>query len=395
MQPFKHQTEISGQAAAILAECGAVYLAMEERTGKTLTAILVAERHKALRVLVITKAKALTGWAQTITAYKPLMPIDIVSYHQAYKHDGRAYDFVIIDEAHAILSGYPKPGKILKEVRQVVYGKPIVYLSATPHAQSYSQLYHQFVLWAKSPWRAHKNFYSWHHNYGKEYSLEINGISIKQYDRTHNDKVLADVQHIFIAKTRRELGFYQEPEDVLHYVKLGEATKHVYNELVKNELVELKAGMLVCDNASKMRFTLHQLEGGTCIIDSKPIVLANREKIDYILEHWGDSKDLVIMYHYKAELIKLSAVFKQAQLLQATSYAEGVDLSMYKHLVIYSQDFSTAKHTQRRARQANKNRSEDIKVHFLLVKGGLSERVYNTVSKNKKNFVDTVFTRIN
>jgi hypothetical protein len=230
--------------------------------------------------------------------------------------------------------------------------------------------------------------------YGKPYALEINGISITQYDRTREDKVLADVQHLFIAKTRQELGFDQEPEDVLHYVQLSDDTKHVYNTLVRNELVELKAGILVCDNASKLRFSLHQLEGGTCIIDNKPVVLANREKIDYILETWSDSKDLVIMYHYKAELIKLSAVFKQAQLLQATSYAEGVDLSMYRHLVIYSQDFSTAKHTQRRARQANKNRSDDIKVNFLLVKGGLSERVYNTVSKNKKNFVDTVFTRI-
>lgn len=394
MRPFNHQTEISSQAAAILSEHGAVYLAMEERTGKTLTAILTAERLKALRVLVITKAKALSGWAQTITAYKPLMPIDIVSYHQAYKHDGNLYDFVILDEAHAILSGYPKPGKILKEVRQVVYGKPIVYLSATPHAQSYSQLYHQFVLWANSPWKAYNNFYKWHSVYGKPYALEINGISITQYDRTHEAKVLADVQRIFISATRQELGFEQEPEDVLHYVPLSDVTKSVYNDLVKNELVELKAGMLVCDNASKMRFSLHQLEGGTCIIDAKYTVLANREKIDYILANWGDSKDLVIMYHYKAELTKLSEVFKNAALLQATSYAEGVDLSMYKHLVIYSQDFSTAKHTQRRARQANKNRTEDIKVHFLLVKGGISERVYNTVSKNKKNFVDTVFTRI-
>ena len=394
MRPYNHQTEISGQAAAILAQHGAVYLAMEERTGKTLTAILVAEQYKALRVLVITKAKATVGWFETITKYKPLMPIDVVSYHQAYKCTVRAYDFVIIDEAHAILSGYPKPGKILKQVREIVYGKPIVYLSATPHAQSYSQLYHQFVLWSKCPWAKYTNFYKWHAVYGKPYALEINGISITQYDRTREDKVLADVQHLFIAKTRQELGFDQEPEDVLHYVQLSDDTKHVYNTLVRNELVELKAGILVCDNASKLRFSLHQLEGGTCIIDNKPVVLANREKIDYILETWSDSKDLVIMYHYKAELIKLSAVFKQAQLLQATSYAEGVDLSMYRHLVIYSQDFSTAKHTQRRARQANKNRSDDIKVNFLLVKGGLSERVYNTVSKNKKNFVDTVFTRI-
>lgn len=394
MQPYSYQTEISREGAAILREHGAVYLAMEERTGKTLTAMLIAERISAIRVLVITKAKALVGWSQTVSAYKSKVSFDLSSYHQAYKLASNHYDLVIIDEAHAVISGYPKPGKILKEIYPIVVGKPVIFMSATPHAQSYSQLYHQFVLWHKSPWAQHKNFYSWHKEYGVPYSLEINGIKIPQYDKTREDKVLPGILSLFITKTRAELGFEQEPEDVLHYVELGEDTKSVYNELIKNELVELKAGMLVCDSASKMRFSLHQLEGGTVIIENEYIVLANREKIDYVLKHWGDSKDLVIMYHYKAELTKLSAVFKNATLLQATSYAEGVDLSMYKHLVIYSQDFSTAKHTQRRARQANKNRGTEIKVHFLLTKGGLSERVYKTVSKNKKNFVDTVFTRI-
>ena len=64
-----------------------------------------------------------------------------------------------------------------------------------------------------------------------------------------------------------------------------------------------------------------------------------------------------------------------------------------KHLIIYSQDFSTARHTQRRARQANMNRDEPIIVHYLLVKGGISEQVYNTVTINKTNYVDLLFER--
>ena len=87
----------------------------------------------------------------------------------------------------------------------------------------------------------------------------------------------------------------------------------------------------------------------------------------------------------------MQSVFKKALILQATSYAEGVDLSHKRHLVIYSQDFSTARHSQRRARQANKNRAEDIIVHYLLVKKGISEQVYQTVSLNKKNYVDSLF----
>jgi len=70
-----------------------------------------------------------------------------------------------------------------------------------------------------------------------------------------------------------------------------------------------------------------------------------------------------------------------------------VDLSAYRHLIIYSQDFSTARHSQRRARQANKKRDTAIKVHFYLVKGAISEQVYKTVSINKTNFVDSVFIK--
>jgi ERCC4-related helicase len=122
-------------------------------------------------------------------------------------------------------------------------------------------------------------------------------------------------------------------------------------------------------------------------------ILRNSEKIQYIINNWGDTEDLVIMYNYIAEQDKLQQHFKKALILQATSYAEGVDLHKYKHLVVYSQDFSTARHTQRRARQANKQREEPITVHFLLVKKAISEQVYKTVSVNKKNFVDSVFKR--
>jgi hypothetical protein len=112
-----------------------------------------------------------------------------------------------------------------------------------------------------------------------------------------------------------------------------------------------------------------------------------------IRNDFGDREDTVIMFHYKAEGIKLAQYFKRATLLQGTSNAEGVDLSSYRHLIIYSQDFSTAKHSQRRARQASKNRDEPIAVHFYLVKGAISEQVYETVSINKKNFIDSIYER--
>ena len=201
------------------------------------------------------------------------------------------------------------------------------------------------------------------------------------------------MKHLFVTRTRAELDFEHEPEDKVHYLELSEYTKGLYNKLLKDRLVYniVDDEPLVCDTQSKYRVALHQIEGGTIKLESGYKQLPNSEKVDYILATWGDSPDLVIMHNYKEEAKKLALYFKQAHILQATSFAEGVDLSMYKHLVIYSQDFSTARHTQRRARQANKLRAEPIIVHFLLVKKATSERVYKAVSVNKKNFVDTVF----
>ena len=394
MKPYLHQEELSNQALEILRENAIVYLAMEERTGKTLTAILVAEKSAAKNVLVITKKKALDGWHETLDAYKPKDTIfDVTNYHQAHKVEPAKYDLILLDESHNYISSFPKPSGMWKKLKLITKSKPLLYISATPYAQGPQMLFHQFALSSWSPWRKHSNFYQWFRMYGKPYTLEINGIPINQYDRCDKDLVLGVVEHLFITATRQELGFEHEPEDETHYVELSQETKEMYNTLVRDELLAIDGNTLVCDTSSKLRVSLHMLEGGVAKIEEDYLVLSNTEKIDYVLDKFGDSPSTVIMYNYKAERTKLERYFKQSLLLQATSYAEGVDLSEFANLIIYSQDFSTARHTQRRARQCNMQRKDPIRVHFLLVKNGLSEQVFKTVTVNKRNFVDSVFER--
>jgi hypothetical protein len=412
--PWTHQEEISNKAALILKEHMIVYLAMEERTGKSLTALLIASKVKVSKVLILTKKKALKDWLSLLDDYPiPTLEITATNYHQAWKLKAK-YDLVILDESHNYLSAYPKIGASSKQlaelrkgnkpnrniydaVKKLAYKKPIVYLSATPYAQGPQLLYHQLALSSWSPFRDYSNFYNWFRAYGKPYQIEVRGRQVTQYDRCENSLIVKMTEHLFITKTRAELGFEHEPVDKLHYITLGADTKSIYNELLEDKLVFLDEfpEPLVCDTVMKLRTSLHMLEGGTAKIDvlEKPnyIVLSNYEKIWYIKKHFGDKKSVVIMYNYKAELIKLQKHFKKAVLLQATSYAEGVDLSGYESLIVYSQDFSTARHTQRRARQCNKGRDTPITIHYLLVKGAVSEQVYKTVSVNKRNFVDSVF----
>ena len=408
MRPYIYQEEIAEQAYDILGKYGLVYLAMEERTGKSLTAIRVAEMSNRKRVLILTKKKALDGWKETLTAYSGdgMTHFTLRNYHAVHKArklksgklkydltiDPKDYDLIILDESHSYLSAYPKPGVIWKSVKKLTKGLPILYLSATPHAQGYQLLYNQLALSNWSPFRKYKNFYEWFREYGIANKVRTPYGLVETYTKC-KDQAGFDAKYLFITYTRADLNFTHEPEDVLHYFELAKDTKALYNSCMTTEMFDFDNLVYPLDSSMKLRTTLHQIEGGVAKDDMERYwVLRNDEKVQAILDDFGDDENNVIMYHYKAELMKLGVVFEKTR-LQATSFAEGVDLSMYDNLIIYSQDFSTARHSQRRARQANKNRKYPIRVHFYLVKDAISEQVYQTVSVNKTNFIDSVFER--
>lgn len=403
MKPYDYQEALAEQALIVLNANSIVYLAMEERTGKSITALLVLEKTVSIKnVLIVTKKKALDGWQQTLDSCAWLTKnYTLINYHSVTKVAGAEYDAVILDESHAYISSCPKRGKIWKDLHPLCYTKPIIYVSATPYAQGIHLLFNQFALSMHSPWKRYNSFYAWYSIYakrdknGQTESIRVGGRFIETYKKVQHEKALADVNHLFITKTRASLGFTQEPVDVLHYVELDEGTKTAYNILMKDKVltfdVDDKNYQLVADSVLKLRMALHMLEGGVLKVDNEYIELNMCEKIDYILDTWGDSEEVAIMYQYVAEGNKLRRRFNKTLILQGTSYAEGVDLSHIKHLIIYSQDFSTAKHTQRRARQANKDRDYSIEVNFLLVKKAVSAQVYKSVSKNKVNFIDSLF----
>ena len=392
MKPYQHQVDISSHALDILRKHMIVYLAMQERTGKTLTSILICEQTKSNNILVITKKKALVGWIDTLSKYKHNKTYECINYESLHKCKFKP-DLVIIDEAHSNLGAYPKVGKTWKEVFKFTKGKPIIYLSATPSAQTYAQLYHQFKLSSWSPWIKYPSFYNWHKDYGIENIIYLGGRQIKQYNEVKSTKVMKDVEHLFISYTRTELGFEHEPNDILHYVDLSSEIKEYYNSLLKDRVANVAGTEVIADTVMALRTKLHQIEGSTLKQEDKNIFLSKLDKIEYILKTWGDSKDLVIFYQYQNELSLLKQTFKSATILQGTSFAEGVDLSMYETCVVYSMDFSTAKYTQRRARQCNMKRDTPIDFHFLLVKGAISEQVYQTVAVNRTNFVDSYFNK--
>ncbi|MAF36722.1 hypothetical protein CL622_06415 [archaeon] len=406
-KPLDYQIEMAKQGYAVLKQYGIVYLAGEERVRKTLPAIMITNMCSNVKhVLVITMKEPIKGWKHHLSNYNTNAIFTVCNFHSAHKFLDLEPDLVIIDEAHNCIGGFPKKSQINKRISTITKGLPLIYISATPHAQGYSSLYHQFSLSSWSPWKRYKNFLAWFKDYGIPETVYVQSVARPVYTNTIESMVKADTDHLFITKKRQDVGFEHEPEDKVHHVELNDSTLMLYNTLIKKRLYTFKNGLeLVCDTASKLRFALHMIEGGTFIIRSielnkncKPkdvrhyYQLPNTEKIDYIKQKWGDTKDLVIFYYYKEEKRKLEKHFKNAKILQSTTHAEGIDLWEYETVVVYSQDWRTAKYTQRRARQTSLNRTTPIIVHYLLVKGAVSDQCYQTVAINKQNFVDSRFT---
>lgn len=420
MKPKPFQEELSELGIDIIKKHAIVYLSMEERTGKTLTGILICEKIDVQSILIVTKRKAYRGWQDTLEEFKHEKSYQIITYGMLNSINSDHYDLVILDEAHNYISSYPKPSKTWIAAKRITRDKPIIYMSATPYAQGLSLIYHQLSLSTWSPFRKYSTFYNWFRAYGREVTIKLHNRTINQYHKTDEKMIHICIDDLFISRTRKQLGFPFEPKDKLHYIEPSEYTKNLYNTLLKDKVLYFDEVRLLADSKMRFRALLHMLEGGTfktnnlqsrSLTTKLDLLLEEREKLDdvyihhyyfntesyekimYILNTWGDTKDLAIMYNYKGEEKKLHAHFKKAEILQATAFAEGIELSQVRNLVIYSQDFSTARHTQRRARQASMHREFPIIVHYLIIKEGISEQVYKTVSRNKRNYVDEHFKR--
>lgn len=99
-----YQIDISDKAAVCLREYGLVYLGMEQRTGKSITAFETAKKYGVKKVLFVTKKKAILSIETDYQHYKDCFACTIINYESVSKCKG-VYDLVIIDEAHSCFIG--------------------------------------------------------------------------------------------------------------------------------------------------------------------------------------------------------------------------------------------------------------------------------------------------
>lgn len=408
MQLRDYQKEIAEKGTKILKELGIVYLSMEVRTGKTLTALQIASNYGAKHVLFVTKKKAISSiekdfadmnydFEMNVTNYEQLVNIRLIN----------PYDLIIVDESHSN-KAYPKPSQRTQYLKEIIGNKPVILLSGTPTPESYSELFHQFGISNNTPFR-HKNFYSWAKEFVdiKEKKISAN-VSVKDYSRANRDKVMAVLGKYFITYSQKDAGFLNSDiDESIIFVKVDPRIYALSKVLMRDKYFQFKdSDEIVCDTAAKLQTKLHQLYSGTIITEQGNRKILDRTKADYIRANYKGKK-IAVYYKFQAEgeLLKQTLKttenpeeFNQSQdtnlifVSQIQSGSMGVNISTADVLIFYNIDFAAVQYWQARARIQNMEREKQAVVHWLFADKGIEEKIYKAVLQ-KKDYTLSYFVK--
>ncbi len=201
-----YQLEMINKAKPLLERDKFVYLAMEVRTGKTLTSLGVSALLPVENLLFITKKKAISSIESDYQMLSPSYEITVINYESLHKLDpNEKWDMIICDEAHG-MGALRKPTKRAKQVKVLLLENPRCYtilLSGTPTPESYSQMYHQVYGIKNNPFSAYKNFYRFSDDYVDVTERKINGQLIKDYSKGR-ETILDAMKPHMLSYTQKE-----------------------------------------------------------------------------------------------------------------------------------------------------------------------------------------------
>jgi len=391
-----YQSDIIDKATDIIQRNNFVYLAMEVRTGKTLTSLGICDKLGVENVLFLTKKKAMSSITKD---YDVLCPASFVmftiNYESMHKAPDLKWDVIICDEAHG-LGAFPKPNKRAKAVRDLILKTKakVILLSGTPSPESYSQMYHQVYGIKGNPFQSFKNFYRFCDRYVDVKERRINGLMIKDYSKG-KESIIDKLKPYTISFTQKEAGFVTETKEEVLEVTLNDSTYVLANRLKKDLVVQGTDEVVLADTPVKLMMKLHQIYSGSVKFESGNSKILDYTKAEFIKEHFKGKK-IGIFYKFKEELNALKEVFGDQLVtelnpfertdkniaLQIVSGREGISLRHADCLVYYNIDFSATSYWQSRDRMTTKDRLKN-KVYWIFSKGGIESEIYKAVTKKK------------
>tara|TARA_R100001440_G_scaffold26542_4_gene43416 strand:- start:17325 stop:18557 length:1233 start_codon:yes stop_codon:yes gene_type:complete len=399
-----YQVDIINKALGILFAHGFVYLAMEVRTGKTLTSLGIANRTPCSNLLFLTKKKAISSIQEDYDLLNPEYNITVINYESIHKIKQTGWDVVVCDEAHT-LGAFPKPNKRARQVKEILTRSAplVILLSGTPTPESYSQMFHQLYGIQGSPFKKFKNFYAFARVYVNVTQRKINSLFINDYSKGLQS-IIDDVAPYKINYTQKMAGFKTETNEKILYVELEEKTKSLISRVKKDRVIEGKEELLLADTPAKLMTKVHQMCSGTVKFESGNSITLDYSKAKFIHNYFKNEK-IAIFYKFTQEYKALKEIFNdkitndlqefkttdKCIALQIVSGREGISLRQATSLVYYNIDFSATSYWQSRDRMTTKNR-ETNNIFWIFSQDGIEKDIYKAVVK-KKDYTLSHFKR--
>jgi hypothetical protein len=390
-----YQVDIIHRGTEILEQSGFLYLAMEVRTGKTLTSLGIAENIFSSNVLFLTKKKAISSIQGDYELLNPPYHLTVINYESLHKIDNTDWDLIICDEAHS-MGAFPKPSKRAVQVKDLIAKTKakVILLSGTPTPESYSQMYHQIYGIPNNPFAEFKNFYKFCDKFVKVTTKIINGLSMNDYSKGY-DTIVECMEPYTINYTQEEAGFVSKTTEEIFEVELKESTYKLIKQLTRDLVIQGKEEVILGDTPVKLMMKIHQLCSGTIKFESGKSMVLDTSKAEFIKETW-EGCQIGIFYKFKEELEALKQVFGdelttdldefnstfKSIALQIVSGREGISLKKAEYLVYYNIDFSATSYWQSKDRMTTKERLEN-QVFWIFSKGGIEQEIYKAVTKKK------------
>jgi len=393
----EYQRTIISKGVDVLKDNRFLYLAMEVRTGKTLTSLGIADDMRVGNVLFLTKKKAISTIESDYAMLNPKYRLTVMNYESIHKLPQDMWDLIVCDESHS-MGAFPKPSKRAKQVRELIAkNNPyVILMSGTPTPESFSQMYHQVYGIPSNPFKKYKNFYRFCDDYVVITEKKINGFRIRDYSNG-KQSIIDMMKKYTISYSQKEAGFKVNTREHKLYVKMDDVTYKVANKLKKDLVVEGKDEVILGDTSVKLMTKLHQIYSGTVKFESGNSKILDLSKAGFIHDNFGDVK-VGIFYKFKEEYNALKEVYgdnlcteldefnttDKTIALQIQSGREGISLRKAEALVYYNIDFSATSYWQSRDRMTTKDRLESD-VYWIFAEGGIEDRIYKAVS-NKKDY---------
>jgi hypothetical protein len=391
-----YQINIIDKACEVLKVNRFVYLAMEVRTGKTLTSLGIADKLKLKNVLFVTKKKAISSIESDAEKLNADFFLHTINYESLHKIPSDVkWDLVVLDEAHS-MGAFPKPSKRARDVRAIIIknNPNVILLSGTPTPESYSQMYHQVYALPNNPFREYVSFYKFSYKFVTITEKMINSLRIRDYSKGL-PSIMEAMKPYVISFSQKEAGFKVRTKENVLRVNMKDSTYSLAKRLQKNLVVEGKDEVILADTPVKLMMKLHQIYSGTVKFEGGNSIVLDYSKAEFIRERFRKMK-VGIFYKFKEELNALKHVYgddlttelsvfedtDKSIALQIVSGREGISLRQAKCLVYYNIDFSATSYWQSKDRMTTKERLEND-VYWVFANKGIEDKIYKAVTKKK------------